>query len=135
MNYMYDMGVTLHGYAVILLLAFIGLNFLLLFRAKDVFAYRKQMAYLTPTIAVTLAAILFTGTVLMAAKHLDFTLANIAMIVVGIVFIVLEAKRVKPIKRLKRVEEAIPVYREFAKKMLFIELALILSLSIWMWAI
>ncbi|WP_345979684.1 hypothetical protein [Sulfurimonas sp. HSL3-2] len=133
MNYMYNMSIDFHNYVVILLLVLIGLNFVLLFRAKNVFSYRKKMAYLTPTIAVLLASILFTGTIMMAAKHLDFTLANIAMIAIAIAFIVLEAKRVKPIKRLKDVPEAIPVYRDFAKKILSIELLIVLVISIWMW--
>lgn len=133
MNYMYNMSIDFHNYVVILLLVLIGLNFVLLFRAKNVFSYRKKMAYLTPTIAVLLASILFTGTIMMAAKHLDFTLANIAMIAIAIAFIVLEAKRVKPIKRLKDVPEAIPVYRDFAKKILSIELLIVLAISVWMW--
>ena len=133
MNYMYNMSIDFHNYVVILLLVLIGLNFVLLFRAKNVFSYRKKMAYLTPTIAVLLASILFTGTIMMAAKHLHFTLANIAMIAIAIAFIVLEAKRVKPIKRLKDVPEAIPVYRDFAKKILSIELLIVLVISIWMW--
>lgn len=133
MNYMYNMSIDFHNYVVILLLVLIGLNFVLLFRAKNVFSYRKKMAYLTPTIAVLLASILFTGTIMMAAKHLNFTLANIAMIAIAIAFIVLEAKRVKPIKRLKDVPEAIPVYRDFAKKILSIELLIVLAISVWMW--
>lgn len=133
MNYMYNMSIDFHNYVVILLLVLIGLNFLLLFKAKNVFSYRKKMAYLTPTIAVLLASILFTGTIMMAAKHLDFTLANIAMIAIAIAFIVLEAKRVKPIKRLKDVPEAIPAYRDFAKKILSVELLIVLVISIWMW--
>lgn len=133
MNYMYNMSIDFHNYVVILLLALIGLNLVLLFIAKNVFSYRKQMAYLTPTIAVLLASILFTGTVMMAAKHLDFSLANIAMITIAITFIVLEAKRVKPIKRLKNIPEAIPVYRNFAKKILFVEFVMVLAISLWMW--
>ena len=133
MNYMYNMSINYHNYAVIALLVMIGLNFLLLFQAKSVLPYRKKMAFLTPTIAVTLAAIIFTGTIMMAAKHLHFTLANIAMIVIGILFIVLEAKRVKPLKYLKDLPHAIPLYRDYAKKILFIELFIILAVSLWMW--
>ena len=133
MNYMYNMTIDYHNYGVIALLLMIGLNFLLLFGAKELLPYRKKMAFLTPTIAVTLAIILFTGTIMMAAKHLHFTLANIAMIVSGIVFIVLEAKRVKPLKHLKNLPHAIPLYRDYAKKILFIELSLILGISLWMW--
>ena len=133
MNYMYNMTINYHDYGVIALLAMIGLNFLLLFQAKNVLPYRKKMAFLTPTIAVTLATILFTGTIMMAAKHLHFTLANIAMIVAGIVFIILEAKRVKPLKHLKDLPHAIPLYRDYAKKILLIELLMILGISLWMW--
>lgn len=133
MNYMYNMSITYHNWGAIALLAMIGLNFLLLFSAKELFAYRKTMAFLTPTIAVVLASVLFTGTVMMAAKHLHFTLANIAMIVAGVVFIVLEAKRVKPLKHLKNLPHAIPLYRAYAIKILFVELSLLLAISVWMW--
>ncbi len=127
------MSIDYHNWGAIALLIMIGLNFLLLFQAKELLPYRKKMAFLTPTIAVVLASVLFTGTIMMAAKHLHFTLANIAMIVAGIVFIVLEAKRVKPLKHLKNLPHAIPLYRDYAKKILFAELFLILSISIWMW--
>jgi hypothetical protein len=127
------MSIDYHNYGAIALLAMIGLNFLLLFQAKELLPYRKKMAFLTPTIAVVLASVLFTGTIMMAAKHLHFTLENIAMIVSGIVFIVLEAKRVKPLKHLKNLPHAIPLYRDYAKKILFIEFLLILVISVWMW--
>ena len=133
MNYMYNMSIDYHNWGAITLLVMIGLNFLLLFQAKTLLPYRKKMAYLTPTIAVVLASVLFTGTIMMAAKHLHFTLQNIAMIVAGVVFIVLEAKRVKPLKHLKNLPHAIPLYRDYAKKILFAELFLILGISIWMW--
>jgi uncharacterized membrane protein YhaH (DUF805 family) len=127
------MSIDYHNWGVIALLIMIGLNFLLLFQAKELLPYRKKMAFLTPTIAVVLASVLFTGTIMMAAKHLHFTLQNIAMIVAEIVFIVLEAKRVKPLKYLKDLPHAIPLYRDYAKKILFAELFLMLGISIWMW--
>lgn len=130
---MYSMSIDYHNYGAIALLVMIGLNFLLLFQAKELLPYRKKMAYLTPTIAVALASVLFTGTIMMAAKHLHFTLENIAMILGGIVFIVLEAKRVKPLKHLKNLPHAIPLYRDYAKKILFIELVLLGAISVWMW--
>ena len=133
MNYMYNMSINSHNYSVVLLLVLVGLNFVLLFKANDLFSYRRKMAFLTPTVAVVLASIIFTGTIMMAAKHLNFTLANIAMIVIAVLFIVLEAKRVKPIKYLKNLPHAIPLYRDYAKKILFAELVLILVVSLWMW--
>ena len=133
MNYMYTMSINVHNYSVILLLVLIGLNFILLLRAKDVLSYRKKAAFVTPTIAVVLASILFTGTIMMAAKHLDFTIANIAMIVFGVAFIFLEVKRVKPLKHLKNLPHAIPLYRDYAKKVLLAEFLIILAVSLWMW--
>ena len=133
MNYMYNMSIDFHNYSVIALLVLIGLNFILLFGAKDVLSYRKKAAFVTPTIAVVLASILFTGTVMMASKHLDFSIANIAMILFGLAFIFLEVKRVKPLKHLKNLPHAIPLYRDYAKKVLFAELAMILAVSVWMW--
>lgn len=133
MNYMYTMSINVHNYSVILLLVLIGLNFILLLRAKDVLSYRKKAAFVTPTIAVVLASILFTGTIMMAAKHLDFTIANIAMIVFGVAFIFLEVKRVKPLKHLKNLPHAIPLYRDYAKKVLLAEFLIILAISLWMW--
>ena len=130
---MYNMSIMAHGYSVVALLVLIGLNLLLLFRAKELLPYRKKAAFLTPTIAVILGFILFTGTIMMAAKHLNFSIANIAMIVAGIVFIILEAKRVKPLKYLKDLPQAIPLYRDYAKKFLFAELLLVSILAIWMW--
>ena len=133
MNYMYTMSIGAHNISVILLLVMVGLNFILLFRAKDVLSYRKKMAFMTPTIAVVLASVLFTGTIMMAAKHLKFSLANIAMILFGVAFIMLEVKRVKPLKYLKNLPHAIPLYRDYAKKILLIELLTMLIISIWMW--
>jgi hypothetical protein len=130
---MYNMGISAHGYGVVTLLFLVLLNLVLLFKAEELFSYRKKMAYLTPTIAVVLASIIFTGTIMMAAKYLQFTLANVAMIVTSIVFIILEAKRVKPLKHIKNLPHAIPLYRDFAKKIIFIELILVGLISFWMW--
>ena len=134
MNYMYNMSIDAHGYSVVLLLLLMSLNLILLFKADALLPYRKKMAYLTPTIAVVLASIIFTGTIMMAAKHLQFTLENVVMIVFGIVFIILEAKRVKPLKHLKNLPQAIPLYRDFAKKILFAQFLLVGAISAWMWS-
>jgi hypothetical protein len=131
---MYNLGILTHNYSVILLITVVFFNFIALFLAKELFAFRKKMAYTTPLGAVLLAAVLFTGTVMMIAKHADFTLQNIVMIVVGVLFIVLEAKRVKPLRRMKNVPEALGAYKDFAVKILVIEIVLLLGVSLWMWA-
>ncbi|WP_345992658.1 hypothetical protein [Sulfurimonas sp. HSL-1716] len=133
MNYMYNLSIIFHNYSVISLLVLIGLNFVLLFKAEELLPYRKKMAYMTPLIAIVLASILFTGTIMMASKHLHFTLANIAMIIIGTTFIVLEVKRVKPLKYLKNVPHAIPAYRDYAKKIISAELIIVMIIAVWMW--
>ena len=71
---------------------------------------------------------------MMAAKHLDFTFANIAMIVVSIILIVLEAKRIKSLKYLSvEKEHAFVAYKPIARTILQVEFLLVLLLSIWMW--
>lgn len=81
-----------------------------------------------------IALILFTGAVMMAAKHLEFTIANIAMIVIAIVMIILEAKRYKTLKRKTDItqEDAFGEYKQKAFRFLGIEMALLVSMSIWM---
>jgi hypothetical protein len=133
MNYMYNFGINIHNGSIIALLAMIFINGVLLLKAHDLFAFRKQMAYTTPISAVFLAFILFTGIVMMLTKHLHFSIANGVMIVVGVIFIMLEVKRVKPLKYLKNLPHAIPLYRSFALKILVIEFVIILALSLWMW--
>lgn len=133
MNYMYSFGINIHNSSIIALLVMIAINAILLFRAKDLFAFRKQMAYMTPLTAVFLAFVLFTGTVMMLTKNLHFSIANIVMVLVGILLIALEVKRIKPLKYLKNLPHAIPLYRSFAKKILAIEFLMILALSLWMW--
>lgn len=81
-----------------------------------------------------IALILFTGAVMMAAKHLEFTFANIAMIVIAIVMIILEAKRYKNLKRRTDItqEGAFGEYKQKAFRFLGIEMALLVSMSVWM---
>jgi predicted negative regulator of RcsB-dependent stress response len=71
---------------------------------------------------------------MMAAKHLDFTLENIAMIVIGVVLIALEVKRLKALKYLStKKEKAFDAYKPFARTLLQIEFVLVLLMSLWMW--
>ncbi len=81
-----------------------------------------------------IALILFTGAVMMAAKHLEFSFANIAMIVIAIVMIILEAKRYKTLKRKTDItqESAFSEYKQKAFRFLGIEMALLVSMSVWM---
>lgn len=77
---------------------------------------------------------LFTGIVMMAAKHLNFTIENIVMIFIGVVLIVLEAKRAKMLRFLNaKKERALEAYKPFGLKILYIEFLLITLISLWMW--
>jgi hypothetical protein len=76
----------------------------------------------------------FSGIVMMASKHLDFTIENIVMIIFAIALIVLENKRSKKLQYLdKKREDALNIYRVDAYKIFKIEILMVLVISIWMW--
>ncbi len=130
---MFNASLEAHGYSVVLFLVMICVNLLLLMRANDLFTFRKQMAYTTPLSAVFLASAIFTGIVLILSKHLSFDLSNIFMIIIAIIITILEVKRIKPLKYLKNVPQAVPLYRNYAQRLLLIELFMMLAMSLWMW--
>ncbi len=134
MNEMYDMSIVTHNYGVIGILLAVFVNFVMLYRADDIRKYKRQMRIFTPISSLGLSVILFTGVVMMAAKHLDFSIENIAMIIFATIFIVLEAKRASTLKYLDpRVEGALESFKPFAIKIFLAEIFLTLSISIWMW--
>ena len=135
MNEMYNMGLSLHSWSAIAVLAIIFINLFLLISSKELEKYKRMHSlYLMPLVITVLGALLFTGVVMMAAKHLNFTLENILMIIVGIILIVLEAKRAKALKYLSTTKEhAFEVYKPFARTILQIEFVLVLLMSLWMW--
>lgn len=71
---------------------------------------------------------------MMAAKHLHFTFANIAMITIAIVMIILEAKRYKTLKRKTDItqEGAFSEYKKKAFRFLGIEISLLIAITFWM---
>jgi len=134
MNEMYDMSIVTHNYGVIGILLAVFINLVMLYTAKEIKKYKREMRIFTPISSLGITVILFTGVVMMAAKHLDFSVANIVMIVVATLIILLEVKRAKTLKYLdSRVEGALEGFKPFATKLLVIELFLTLSISIWMW--
>jgi SNF family Na+-dependent transporter len=135
MNEMYSMGLSLHSIGTIGVLVAIFLNLFLLISYQDLKKYKRlNSIVIWPLTFTLLSIVIFTGVIMMAAKHLDFTLANIAMIIVSIIMIVLEAKRMKTLKYLSETKEhAFNAYKPIARTILQIEFLLVLVLSIWMW--
>jgi len=137
MNDMYNMGLSIHSVGSGVLMATILLNMFILNNAQDIKKYKRVVAlYLSPLSITVVGGVLFSGTIMMAAKHLNFTLENIVMIVISVLLIVFEAKRLKRVKFVNPKQEgAMVFYREYASKILWIELALVLVISLWMWSI
>jgi len=135
MNEMYTMGLDLHSWSAAAVLTMIFLNLYILISSKDLAKYKRiNSLYLTPLGMTLIGSVLFTGIVMMAAKHLDFTLENIAMIIIGILLIILEVKRLKALKYLNaKKEKAFDAYKPFARTLLQIEFVLVLLMSLWMW--
>ena len=131
---MYTMGLEIHTVGVIVLMGVVMFNITMLALSNQVIRYAKRMRIVMPISASLIALILLTGMIMMAAKHLHFTLANDAMIVVGIVMIVLEAKRYKTLKRRTDITQAgaFDLYKRKAFRYLGIEMALLLSVTLWM---
>ncbi len=134
MNEMYDMSIVTHNFGVMGILAVIFINVMMLLGAKELNAYRRKMMLFTPIGSTMLGVVLFTGVVMMAAKHLNFTVENIAMILIGVVLIILEARRMKKLKYLNSKDEGVfEKYKSEAMSILQIEVALVLAISAWMW--
>lgn len=133
MNEMYNMSIVTHNLGVIGILVVVLLNYLMLLKADNPSVYAKKMRSLLPLGSVILGSIIFTGTIMMAAKHLDFTIANIVMIVFALFFIVAEVKRAKKLRYLDiKQENAFAKYKSFANTILQIEFFVTLVISIWM---
>ena len=129
MNEMYEMSIVTHYYSVVGVLIVILMNFFMLYKAIKIPTYQRQMSLFTPIGLIPLGGVIFTGIVMMAAKHLDFTIENIVMIVFSLCLIILEVKRVKTLKYLRSDLEQ---YKKYAVKLLSIEMFLTVSISAWM---
>jgi len=134
MNEMYAMGIVTHNLGVMGMLAVILINFFMLISAQDLRKYAKRMRIFMPIGAGLIATILFTGAVMMAAKHLHFTFENSVMTVFGILLIILEAKRYKKLKYIDlKQEEPLVRYKAIAFKILAIEFFGVALISLWMY--
>ncbi len=98
MNEMYEMSQSLHIYSVIAMVVSLLLMMILhkLKSEQEVFVKRNAITMVFHASFIGSTAL--TGIIMMAAKHLDFSFANIIMIIGLVVIIVLEAKRSKILK-------------------------------------
>ena len=135
MNEMYNMGLSLHSWSAVAVLVMIFINLYILISAKELVKYKRvNSLYLVPLEITVLGTLLFTGVVMMAAKHLHFSIENVVMIILGVVLIVLEAKRLKALKYLStKKEHALEVYKPYSRTILQVEFGLVLLMSLWMW--
>jgi phosphoglycerol transferase MdoB-like AlkP superfamily enzyme len=133
MEEMYSLSIDIHWWGVLGLLAVIGWNLFWLLRSGNIVRYARRMRIAMPVSASLIALLIFTGAVMMAAKHLSFTTENVVMIVFSIALIVMEAKRYKLLKR-SNIEKhsALQSYKTKAFKILGAELLLTLLITGWM---
>lgn len=130
---MYNTSMQLHFGLILVWLGVIAFNTAMVQFAVRAPDYVRRARVAMPFSVMAIAAIAFTGTVMMAAKHLSFTLENVAMIVVTVIMIILESRRYKTLRRLRtKLADALALYRPFALKLLAAELALTLLVTVWM---
>jgi len=134
MNEMYDMGIVTHNWGVMAVLGVILINILMLLGIKNSTKYTRAISLFTPIVGTAIGMVVFTGVVMMASKHLDFTIENIVMILFSTVLIYLEVKRSKRLSRVdKKDENSFAEYKKEALKIFLLEIAVVLSISLWMW--
>ena len=137
MNEMYSMGLSLHSIGAVMILVMVFSNLFMLISADDLAKYKRlNSIFLLPLTATVEGLLIFTGIIMMAAKHLDFTILNIVMIIISVVLIVLEVKRIKSLKYLNASKEkAFDAYKPFARRILQIEFVLVGVISLIMWLV
>ena len=135
MNKMYEMSLILHEAGIVLLLLIFLLSIWQLNRVENTLGYLKKMRIQAPMIMMAMFVPIFTGMVMMAAKHLSFSVPNIVMIILSIVLIIFEIKRARPLKYASIMEKDVfEQYKKDATMILVGESALIVLISIWMYA-
>jgi len=134
MNEMYDMSIVMHNYGVYGILVVILLNLLMMAKADEIRAYSRFITLFMPIGMTVIGGIIFTGVVMMAAKHLDFTVENIVMILFAVLYIVLENIRSKKLQSLNKKDlDALKMHKKEAYKIFAIEIFVVLSIAVWMW--
>ena len=130
---MYNTSMQLHFGLILVWMGVIAFNAAMVQFAVQAPEYVRRARVAMPFSVMAIAAMAFTGTIMMAAKHLSFTLENVAMIIVTVMLIVLEARRYKTLRRIRtKLADALTLYRPYALKLLAAEFALTLLMTVWM---
>jgi len=134
MEALYTAGLEIHFVTIVVLLAVVIFNIIMLALSHQILRYAKRLRIVMPISSSLISITIFTGIVMMAAKHLNFSLANSVMIVLSILFIVLEVKRYRILKHETDIkqEDAFILYKKKALRILGIELATLVAMSAWM---
>jgi hypothetical protein len=134
MEALYTAGLEIHFVGVVVLLAVVIFNIGMLALSQQVVRYAKRLRIVMPISLSLIIITIFTGIVMMAGKHLNFSFANIVMIMLSIIFIGLEVKRYKTLKYETDIkqENAFERYKQKAFRILGIEMALLVAMSAWM---
>lgn len=131
---MYTLGLNIHIVGVLILLGVVIFNAATLLFSKNLHAYARRMRIVMPISSSLLFLLLFTGAIMMAAKHLVFSGTNIVMILGTLMIIFLEIKRYRVLRYQTDIldENALEFYKAKGFRYLGIEMAVLLSLSAWM---
>jgi len=133
MNEMYMMTIVIHLWGTVAFLGVLAINIALLYLAKEIRVYALRMRIFMPVSASLISLLIFTGAVMMAAKHLHFTVENIVMIIFAVVLIALELKRYLTLKHADlSLNDALQTYKTKAMKILAFELLWSVAISVWM---
>lgn len=134
MEALYTAGLEIHFVGVFVLLAVVVFNITMLALSHQIIRYAKRLGIVMPISSSLITITIFTGIVMMATKRFNFSLANISMIILSIIFIVLEVKRYKMLKYETDIkqENAFAQYKQKAFRFLGIEMALLVVMSAWM---
>ena len=130
MQEMYQMSIDIHYIGILALMVVVLANIILVKMSSDIVSYAKKMRRLMPISTSLLFLALFTGSVMMAAKHLEFTLQNIVMVFFSLIYIALDIYRFKLLKATPK--DGIGAYRKSAYLIFSVEFVTLLLITLWM---
>lgn len=133
MELMYSTAIQIHFGIIVVLMGIIGMNVAMILLAVNPHSYARRARIAMPLSVMLIASVLFTGIIMMAAKQLDFTIENSAMILVTIGLTIMESERYFTLKRTHfDDEDAFATYQTSALRVLVGEMGLVLLMTLGM---